>query len=169
MILKTDKLCLRHWKDSDAESLFNLAKNPNIGPIAGWPPHTDIEDSLNIIKTVFVRPECYAITKDNQIVGSIELLIHPNGNHWWGEGSAELGYWVGEQYQRQGYATEACKILIKRAFVDLNIERIYATYKKENIASKRVLEKLGFRYYSQLNNIDYQNMPFVEIAMKLEK
>ena len=169
MILKTDKLCLRHWKDSDAESLFNLAKNPNIGPIAGWPPHTDIEDSLNIIKTVFVRPECYAITKDNQIVGSIELLIHPNGNHWWGEGSAEIGYWVGEQYQRQGYATEACKILIKRAFVDLNIERIYATYKKENIASKRVLEKLGFRYYSQLNNIDYQNMPFVEIAMKLEK
>ena len=169
MILKTDKLCLRHWKDSDAESLFNLAKNPNIGPIAGWPPHTDIEDSLNIIKTVFVRPECYAITKDNQIVGSIELLIHPNGNHWWGEGSAEIGYWVGEQYQRQGYATEACKILIKRAFVDLNIERIYATYKKENIASKRVLEKLGFRYYSRLNNIDYQNMPFVEIAMKLEK
>ena len=169
MILKTDNLCLRHWRDSDDKVLYRLAKNPNIGPIAGWPPHTSVDDSLNIIKTVFVRPECYAITKNNQIIGSIELLIHPNGNHCWGEGSAELGYWIGEEYQGQGYATEACKILIKRAFNDLKIERIFATYKKENFASKRVLEKLGFKYFSQLNNIDYQNRQFVEIAVKLEK
>ena len=169
MILKTDNLCLRHWKDSDAKSLFNLAKNPKIGPIAGWPPHTSVEDSLNVIKTIFTRQECYAITKNHQIIGSIELLIHPNGNHWWGEGSAELGYWIGEDYQARGYATEACRILIKRAFEDLNIKQIFATYKQENIASKRVLEKLGFKYYSQLNNIDYQNNPFIEIAVKLEK
>jgi RimJ/RimL family protein N-acetyltransferase len=94
-------------------------------------------------------------------------LIHPNGNHWWGEGSAELGYWVAEEYQGQGFATEACKILIKRAFDDLNIKQIFATYKKENIASKRVLEKLGFEYYTELNNIDYSNRPYHEIAMKL--
>ena len=169
MILKTDNLCLRHWKDSDAESLFNLAKNPKIGPIAGWPPHTSVEDSLNVIKTIFTRQECYAITKNHHIIGSIELLIHPNGNHWWGEGSAELGYWIGEDYQARGYATEACRILIKRAFEDLDIKQIFATYKQENIASKRVLEKLGFKYCSQLNNIDYQNNPFIEIAVKLEK
>ena len=38
MILKTDNLCLRHWKDSDAQRLYDLAKNPNIGPVAGWAP-----------------------------------------------------------------------------------------------------------------------------------
>lgn len=169
MILKTDNLCLRHWKESDAESLYRLARNPNIGPIAGWAPHESVEYSSYIIKTIFVREECYAITKDNIPIGSIELLIHPNGNHWWDEGSAELGYWIGEEYQGKGYATEASRVLIKRAFDDLNIERIYASYKCENMASKRVLEKLGFRYYGELNNIDYLSQPFREIAMLLEK
>ena len=169
MILKTDNLCLRHWKDSDAQRLYDLAKNPNIGPVAGWAPHQSVNDSLYIIKTIFVREECYAITKDNCSIGSIELLIHPNGNHWWGEGSAELGYWIGEAYQGRGYATEASKVLIKRAFDDLGIERIFASYKCENAASKRVLEKLGFEFYAELTNVDYTNKPFREIAMKLEK
>lgn len=169
MILKTENLLLRHWKKSDAQYLYNLARNPKIGPIAGWAPHKSVEYSSYIINTVFVREECYAITKNNIPIGSIELLIHPNGNHWWGEGSAELGYWIGEQYQGNGYATEASQVLIKRAFDDLDIERIYASYKYGNIASKRVLEKLGFKYYAELNNIDYQNKSFREIAMILEK
>lgn len=169
MVLKTANLLLRHWQESDAECLYNMAKNPKIGPIAGWPPHESVEDSLNIIKTVFARAECYAVTKDNIVIGCVELLIHPDTNHWWGDESAELGYWIGEQYQGRGYATEASKALIKRAFDDLNIKQIFATYKCENIGSKRVLEKLGFRFYSQLNNIDYLNQPFREIAMVLEK
>ena len=158
---------LRHWRQSDAKCLYHFAKNPNIGPIAGWPPHESEENSLNIIKTVFTREECYAIVKDNVPIGCAELLIHPNCNHWWGEESAELGYWVAEEHQGQGYATEACEILIKRAFDDLNIKQIFATFKKGNLASKRVLEKLGFEYYTELNNIDYLNQPYREIAMKL--
>ena len=167
MILKTPNLTLRHWVESDARCLYHFARNPNVGPIAGWPPHESEEYSLNIIKTIFTRPECYAITIEDVPIGCAELLIHPNGNHWWGEGSAELGYWVGEEYQRRGYATEACRSLIKRAFDDLCIKQIYATFKKENLASRRVLEKLGFEYYTELNNIDYLNRPFREIAMSL--
>lgn len=168
MILKTGNLKLRHWSESDAECVYHFAKNPNIGPIAGWPPHTSVEDSLMIIKTVFSRSECYAIVKNDVPIGCVELLIHPDGNHWWGEGSAELGYWIAEEYQGRGYATEACKALIDRAFKDLGINQIFATYKQKNIASKRVLDKLGFKYYSQLNNIDYSGQAFSEIAVKLE-
>ena len=155
--------------ESDARCLYHFAKNPNVGPIAGWPPHESVEYSLNIIKTLFCRPECYAIVKDDVPIGCAELLIHPDGNHWWGEGSAELGYWGAEEYQGNGYATQACKMLIKHAFEDLNIQRIFASYKKENLASKRVLEKLGFEYFTELNNIDYTNRVFREIAMILEK
>ena len=167
MIIKTSNLILRHWRNSDAKCLYHFAKNPKIGPIAGWPPHVSEYYSLNIIKTIFTRPECYAITINDIPIGCVELLIHPDGNHWWGEGSAELGFWVAEEYQGKGYATEGSKALIKRAFNDLNIKQIYATFKKENIASKTVLKKLGFKYYGQLNNIDYLNRPFCEIAMKL--
>lgn len=163
------EITLRHWRQSDAKCLYHFAKNPNIGPIAGWPPHESVEYSLNVIKTIFCRPECYAIINDDVPIGCAELLIHPDGNHWWGEGSAELGYWVAEEYQGRGYATQASQMLIKRAFEDLNIQRVFASYKKENLASARVLEKLGFKYFAELNNIDYTNRVFREIAMVLEK
>ena len=91
MIIKTKNLCLRHWRKSDAKSLYNLAKNPNIGPVAGWPPHKSIDYSLNIINTVFARDECYAVTKNDDLIGCAEFLIHLDTNHWWGEDSSELG------------------------------------------------------------------------------
>lgn len=45
-MIETDRLILRHWRDSDAETLFKLASDPDIGPVAGWPPHTSVENSL---------------------------------------------------------------------------------------------------------------------------
>ncbi|WP_407377014.1 GNAT family N-acetyltransferase [Methanobrevibacter sp.] len=169
MILKTENLTLRPWKPSDAEWLYYFAKNPNIGPIAGWPPHKSVEDSLNIIETVFSKRETYAIVKKDIPIGCVGLLFHPDTNHWWGEGACELGYWVAEEYWGNGYATEASEVLIKRAFEDLDVKQIYASYKIENAPSKRVLEKLGFKFYSELTNVDYTDEYFKEIAMVLEK
>ena len=169
MIIKTPNLTLRHWREDDAECLYQFAKNPNIGPIAGWPPHQSVEDSLNIIKTVFIRKECYAVVYDGIPIGCAEILLHPDTNHWWGDGAAELGYWIAEKYQKRGFATEACSALIERAFDELDVREIYATYRTENIASERLLKKLGFEYFTELINIDYSNQPFREIAVKLEK
>ncbi len=53
-IIETERLILRKWTQNDAESLFAYAKNPNVGPIAGWPPHKNIEESKNIIDNVFL-------------------------------------------------------------------------------------------------------------------
>lgn len=169
MIIELESLTLRPWQESDAECLYHFAKNPKIGPIAGWPPHASIEDSLNIIKTVFSKKETYAIVYDGIPIGCVGLLFHPDTNHWWGEGAAELGYWIAEPYWGRGFAAEASNALIKRAFDELDVEVIYATYRVENNQSKRVLEKLGFKYYAQLTNENYLGEFFTEIAMKLEK
>ena len=169
MIFKTTNLILRPWKVEDAEYLYNLAKNPNIGPIAGWPPHESVEDSLNIIKTVFSKKETYAIVLDDIPIGCVGLLFHPDCNHYWGDNSAELGYWIGEEYWGREYVVEASKVLIKRAFDDLNVNQIYATYRCENTQSKRVLEKLNFKYFDNLINVDYSGIEFSEIAMVLKK
>ncbi len=169
MIFKTENLILRPWEEEDAQCLYHFAKNPNIGPIAGWPPHESVEDSLNIIKTVFSKRETYAITLNDIPIGCVGLLIHPDGNHYWGDGSAELGYWIGEEYWGRGFAVEASKTLIKHAFDDLDIDQIYASYRIENSQSKRVLEKLGFRFYADLENTNYLGESFKEVAMILEK
>ncbi len=61
MILETERLILRPWEESDAEDLFQYANNPEVGPIAGWPVHTSIENSKGIIKSVLSSPETYAV------------------------------------------------------------------------------------------------------------
>lgn len=50
MILTTKRLVLRPWMIEDAESLFEYASDPSVGPIAGWPPHKSVEERLNVIK-----------------------------------------------------------------------------------------------------------------------
>ena len=52
MRLETDRLILRSWYDGDAEELYKYAQDPQVGPVAGWPPHQSVEESLEIIRTV---------------------------------------------------------------------------------------------------------------------
>ena len=56
-MIETERLILRVWQEDDAEALFKYASDPDIGPIAGWLPHTSVENSLEIIRTVFSAPE----------------------------------------------------------------------------------------------------------------
>ena len=59
-MLETDRLVLRKWTEADADSLFEYAKDPEVGPIAGWPPHKSIEESKETIQNVLCGAECYA-------------------------------------------------------------------------------------------------------------
>ena len=98
MILETKRLILRPFEESDAESIYEYAKNPNVGPIAGWPVHTSVENSLEIIKTVLAVPETYAVClkEDNKAIGSIGLMIGSASNLDLPDDEAEIGYWIGE-------------------------------------------------------------------------
>ena len=73
--LVTERLLLRPWLPEDASDLYKCAKNPNIGPRAGWPPHTDVADSRRVIREVLSRPEMYAIVlrDTSQPIGSVGL------------------------------------------------------------------------------------------------
>ena len=75
--IETERLVLRRWEDADAESLYEYAKDPAVGPIAGWPAHKSIAESLEIIRSVFVAPETYAVClkSDNIAIGAIGQAI----------------------------------------------------------------------------------------------
>ncbi len=77
MILETKRLILRPWKESDVEDSFEFAKDPKIGPIAGWPPHKNIEESLEIIRNVLSDNLTFAVVlkKENRAVGCIDLKM----------------------------------------------------------------------------------------------
>ena len=77
MQLATERLILRPWAETDAEDLYRYAKDDRVGPVAGWPPHSSVDDSAEVIRTVFSAPETYAVClkEDNRAIGGIGLMI----------------------------------------------------------------------------------------------
>ena len=105
MEFTTERLILRPWKDEDAESLFEYAKDPKVGPIAGWPVHTSVENSLDIIRNVLSAPETYAIClkSDNKAIGSVGLMTPRESHTKAAEGELEIGFWIGVPFWGNGY------------------------------------------------------------------
>lgn len=148
MILKTTRLILRPWRESDAESLFQYASDPRVGPIAGWPPHASVEESLQIIRTVFAADHTFAICRreDNIAIGAIGLQTGENTDMTDRADEAEIGYWIGAPFWNRGYMTEAVKEIQRYAFQDLRMRALWCGYYLGNERSRRVQEKCGFSY-----------------------
>lgn len=146
MNLETDRLIMRPWEEADAEDLYRYAKDPDVGPIAGWPPHTSVENSREIIRDVFSAPETYAVVlkETGKPIGSIGLLFGENGTEPLLENEAELGYWVGKPYWGRGLIPEAARELIRYGFEDLELQCLWCVCDDSNDKSKRVMEKCGF-------------------------
>ena len=155
MDLRTERLLLRRWQDTDAETLYKYAKDPAIGPIAGWKPHKNIEESLEIIRTVLSGAECYAICEkeNNQAIGSVELRLNGHTDMTARDDECELGYWLGKPFWGRGYMPEAALALIRRAFDDLGMTAVWCGYYEGNLKSKRVQEKLGFLYHHTCHEV----------------
>ena len=156
MILETRRLILRHWEDSDAEDLYRYASDPDVGPIAGWPPHKNLDDSKNIIKNTLARDETYAICLklDNKAIGSISLKMGNNTDMTDKDDECEIGYWLGKKFWGQDIMSEAVKEIIRHAFEDLNMKKIWCGYYDGNLRSKCVQEKCGFKYQWTSYNVD---------------
>ena len=156
MTLKTERLILRRWEDNDAESLFEYAKDPDVGPIAGWPAHQRIEESRDVIKNVFNGKEAYAIClkTDNIAIGAIELKLNGHTDMTEQDDECELGYWLGKPFWGQGIVPEAVKEMLRYAFEDIGMTRVWVGYYEGNVKSKRVQEKCKFRYQWRSENVD---------------
>ena len=155
MLLQTDRLILRPWAEADAESLFEYAKDPDIGPIAGWPPHTSAEESLSVIRHVLVGAECYAICEkdSDRAIGSIELKLNGHTDMTDRDDECELGYWLGKPFWGNGYVPEAAEALLHRAFEQLGMTTVWCGYYDGNEKSRRVQEKLGFFYHHTCSEV----------------
>lgn len=149
MTLETSRLLLRPWEESDAQDLFEYAKDPRVGPIAGWPAHKTVQDSLDTIRTVFSVPYVFAVVPKEvgKPVGAISLQLGSNSNFPLPDTEGEIGYWIGVPYWGQGYIPEAVKELLRWGFADLHLDKIWCGYFEGNQKSRRVQEKCGFTYH----------------------
>lgn len=157
-ILETKRLILRPWQESDAVDLYEYAKDPRVGPIAGWPPHTSVEDSRNVIINVLSEPNTFAVIlkETNQAIGSIGLMVGKQSNLDILDDEGEIGYWIGVPYWGQGLIPEATKEILRYGFKDLKLTKIWCGYFEGNDKSRRVQEKCGFEYHHTNKDIEWK-------------
>ena len=155
-ILKTDRLILRRWEESDVEDLFKYAVDPDVGPICGWPVHKTIQDSMEVIRNVFCNKELYAIClkEDDRAIGTIELMLNGNTDMTDRDDECELGFWLAKPFWGQGIMPEAVNEMLRHAFADLGMNKVWCGYYEGNEKSKRVQEKCGFIYQHKTENVD---------------
>ena len=155
MTLQTNRLILRLWCETDAEDLYTYASDPEVGPPAGWPPHTSVDNSRQIIRDVLSRPETYAVCgKDGKIIGSIGLHLKGSTDMTDRDDECELGYWLGKPFWGQGLIPEAARELLRHAFEDLGMRTVWCGYYEGNEKSRKVQEKLGFVYQYTTEGLD---------------
>ena len=151
-VIETERLLLTPWNTSDenAEGLYAWAKNPNVGPNAGWAPHASVEESRKIIKELFMPSrDAYAIREKatGKIIGNITIYDDDARE---GVNSLEVGYALAEEEWGKGYMTEACGAVMDYAFKKYDLAIMAIRTSEVNRRSQRVIEKCGFTYEGTL-------------------
>lgn len=172
-VLETERLILRPWRNSDAEELYPLARDPEVGPVAGWPVHTSVENSREIIRSVLSEPETFAVVlkETGKPVGSIGLMIGRESSLSMPETEGEIGYWIGKPYWGRGLIPEAVREMQRYGFETLGLEVLWCAHFDGNIKSKQVQEKCGFVYHHTNENVPWPRMKtsYTEHVTRLTK
>ena len=113
-IMETERILLRRWTADDAVVLYRLASDPDVGPRAGWAPHTSVEESREVINHVFDNPTTWAIV--------LKVTGEPIGAIGYGSScdcglpalpdEPTIGYWVAKPYWNSGICTEAQQLML---------------------------------------------------------
>ena len=152
MQYETKRLLLRPWQEADADALYRYASDPEIGPAAGWPPHTSVENSREVIRDILSAEGTFAVVlkATGLPIGSIGIMR--NANIPTDDREAEIGYWIGRPYWGQGLIPEAVRECLRICFDEQNCIRVWCAYFEGNEKSRRVQEKCGFRYHHTEEN-----------------
>lgn len=148
MILETARLVLRPWYEDDAENLFLYARNDSVGPAADWTPHKSVEESREIIRTVFADENVFAVAlrSDGRATGCAGVLHGADAGLLLGDREGEIGYWLGVPFWGRGIITEAVREFVRYSFECLGLTALWCRNFEENVRSRRVQEKCGFHY-----------------------
>lgn len=158
---------IRKWKLTDASDLALALSNKHIQDNLrdGLPyPYTE-KDGMDYISAMLSANEndtfAFAIIVDNKAIGSIGVFRQENIHRR----TAELGYYIAEEYWGKGIMTEAVKQICDYVYKNSDIIRIYAEPFSYNRASCRVLEKAGFQYEGTLRSNAVKGGKVIDMKM----
>jgi RimJ/RimL family protein N-acetyltransferase len=143
--LKTERLRLRKAKLADADAIFReYAQDPEVTKYVSWRAHQNLEETREYVQMCLLAWDVgkafhwvIESAEDKQVMGMI--IARVNAEKW------ELGYVLARPHWRQGYMTEALKAIIAWALKQKEIHRVWAVCDVDNVASARVMEKIGMQ------------------------
>ena len=148
VILKTDRLILRPWKESDLDDFYAYASVDGVGQMAGWLPHKDIEETHAILTRFIEGKKTFALEYQGKVIGSLGVeayreTLYPELADQQGRA---IGYVLSKDYWGRGLMPEAVKAVINWLFNEVQLDFIFVGHFDWNNQSRRVIEKCGFRY-----------------------
>jgi ribosomal-protein-alanine N-acetyltransferase len=153
--IETERLILRELLFSDAEGMYVLDSNPNVHQYLGNKPVGSIEESNKYIENIRnqytqngIGRYAVILKETDEFIGwaGIKYITEPENGH---VNFFDIGYRLMEDYWGKGYGYEAAKAWLDYGFNEMNIQKMIATVNKENIASRRILEKIGLQITSE--------------------
>lgn len=158
---------IREWKECDAEELAHALNNKKVldNLRDGLPYPYTTADALFYINSCLSADKtsnfCFAIVYNDQVAGSIGIFRQGNIHFR----TAELGYYIGENFWDKGVMTEAVRLACRHVFDNTDIVRIYAEPFAENVGSCRVLEKNGFVLEGIMRKNAFKNGNFRDMKL----
>ncbi len=155
MFLSTDRLLLRDFVEDDWRAVLAYQSDPRYLRYYAWTKRTPEEVQAFVGRFIAQQERqprlkfqlAITLPATGQLIGNAGIRIKTAGGH-----EADIGYELDPQYWGCGYASEAARALVQFGFERLHLHRISAQCLAENVASARVLEKLGMRLEGRLRD-----------------
>ena len=148
VVLTTDRLTLRPWRESDLNDFYEYASVDGVGQMAGWNPHRNVEESKMILGSFIKHKKTFALEYKGKVIGSLGIEEYSEENYPELDvlQGREIGFVLSKAYWGQGLLPEAVKAVIGWLFSEEKLDFIIVGHFDRNTQSKRVIEMCGFQY-----------------------
>lgn len=147
--IEINRLLLRKFKKDDAKEIFETwLSDADVAKYMVWNPHNRLEETNKWLEkciSKYNNNQIYhwgiELKENNKLIGSISANAHETNDEYY-----EIGYTIGKKYWNNGYATETLKATIEFLNKEIGISKFICRCAAENIASEKVIKKVGFKY-----------------------
>ena len=157
IVLETERLIIRAWKETDLEDFYEYAKVDGVGQMAGWNPHQSVQESKTILKMFIKGKNKFALElkENHKVIGSLglEKMSLSLGGEYDNLAGREIGYVLNKAYWGRGLMPEAVKAVIAYCFQNEKYDYLICSHSVTNNQSKRVIEKCGFRFVKESSRV----------------
>ena len=153
VVLTTDRLTLRPWRESDLNDFYEYASVDGVGQMAGWNPHRNVEESRMILGSFIKHKKTFALEYKGKVIGSLGVEKYGSEDkltEFDGYRGREIGFVLSKDYWGRGFMPEAVKAVMQYLFDELDYDFLICGYYNFNEQSKKVQQKCGFVPYRAL-------------------